>query len=211
MYHNLPLKFHRINNDELIVVHSNGALEVAHKDFAYFHDSQWTHYSGRGGYVHDWWYTADDNIENLKVQGAGRRWAYLPWTMDQEVSCRPRKLRLRMSTDPPETIRKARNGLYARITDSPVGSGAGQEHLTDAGGLAEMKNRQDYLKRKYDSDSDADADDEMEENDQRDESQIHTGGDRESESDGDVEGRLVPSAASKVFTNVNITILKRRW
>lgn len=210
MYHNLPRKFHRVNDDEIVVVHSNGALEVVHADFAYFHDSQWTHYSGRGGYIHDWWYTADDNIENLKVQGVGRRWAYLPWTMEQEVSCRPMRLRLRMSTEPPETIPKARNGLYAKSRDSPVDSGVGHEHVTDAGEVAEMKDHQEYLKRKYEFDSDSDANVEIEEDGQESESQNHTGGDHESESDVDDEGKLAPSAAFKVFANVNITTLKRR-
>jgi hypothetical protein len=210
MYHNLPRKFHQVNDDEIVVVHSNGALEIVHADFAYFHDSQWTHYSGKGGYFHDWWYTADDDIENLKVQGVGRRWAYLPWTMEQELSCRPMrlKLRLRMSTEPPNTIPKARNGLYAKSRDSPVGSGVSQEHVTDIGGVDEMKDHQEYLRREYESDSDAEAD--IKEDGQESESHNHTGGDHGSESDADDEGKLAPSAASKIFANVNSTTLKRR-
>ena len=208
MYRNLPRKFHRVNDDEIVVVHSNGALEIVHADFAYFHDSQWTHYSGRGGYVHDWWYTADEDIENLKVQGVGRRWAYLPWTMEQEVSCRPMRLRLRMSTEPPDTIPKARNGPYAKSSDSPVGINVGQEHVTDAGGVEETKDHQEYLKREYESDSDADA--EIEEDGQESESHNYAGGDQESESDVDNEVKLASSAAFKVFANVNITTLKKR-
>lgn len=98
MYRNLPRKFQGLNLDEAVIVQSNGALDVAQSELSYFHASQWTHYSGRGRYTDDYWYTADDDISNLKVQGAGRRWAYLPWTKEQEASCRPMKLRLRMSS-----------------------------------------------------------------------------------------------------------------
>jgi hypothetical protein len=113
MYNNLPRKFQSVNENEVIIVRSTGALEVVQTDVAYFHDSQWTHYDGRGGRIHDWWYTADDDIDKLKVQGIGRRWTYLPWTKEQEVSCRPMRLRLRMNTESPE-IDKNREELNTK-------------------------------------------------------------------------------------------------
>jgi hypothetical protein len=85
---NLPRKFEHIDDDEMLVVQSTGAITVEKMEMYYFHSSQFTHYSGHGGYVDDRWYDADPTAEP-KFQGKGRRWAYLPWTTEQEHSCRP--------------------------------------------------------------------------------------------------------------------------
>lgn len=65
---------------------SNGALTVERSAAYYVHPSQWTHYTGHGHY------RLDDvrkmNVMKTKFQGPGRRWSYLPWTEEQEQSCR---------------------------------------------------------------------------------------------------------------------------
>ncbi|KAH9868633.1 hypothetical protein J1614_007705 [Plenodomus biglobosus] len=89
----LPAKFHFVRHDaevreevEVVVVQSNGALTVERSATYYVHPSQWTHYTGNGGYQ------LDDirkmNVIETKFQGPGRRWSYLPWTEEQEQSCR---------------------------------------------------------------------------------------------------------------------------
>ncbi|KAF2709522.1 hypothetical protein K504DRAFT_476808 [Pleomassaria siparia CBS 279.74] len=95
-YHALPGKYQAVSDDEVIVVHSSGALEVVPSKELYFHESQWTHFNGRGEYVDDYWY--DCNPDVMKTQGIGRLWSHLPWTKAQEVSCRPLRLKLRLSS-----------------------------------------------------------------------------------------------------------------
>lgn len=75
-------------------MHSNGALQVTNLEPFYFHSSQWTHFNGFGQYVDDWWYDANPDAEP-KVQGMGRRWSYLPWTLEQEESCEAWKLKVK--------------------------------------------------------------------------------------------------------------------
>lgn len=75
-------------------MHSTGALEVTDREGLYFHASQWTHHSGTGEFVDDEKYDADPDA-GTKVQGKGRRWAYLPWTREQEESCRGFTVRMR--------------------------------------------------------------------------------------------------------------------
>ena len=104
-YHNLPWNFEAIDSDETIVVHSTGALKPTKLEDLYYHASQWTHYNGRGRYTDDFWYDADPaaffpdtgSDAEPKVQGRGRRWAYLPWTEEQEVSCRPIKIYINLT------------------------------------------------------------------------------------------------------------------
>ena len=98
----LPRKFHRINHDasipsqvEVIVVQSDGALTVEPRENFSMHTSQWTHFDGYGGYRLDDQQVVDDTV--LKEQGPGRRWSYLPWTREQEESCRPLRIDLRSS------------------------------------------------------------------------------------------------------------------
>ncbi|CAO2657304.1 Nn.00g034300.m01.CDS01 [Neocucurbitaria sp. VM-36] len=96
----LPKKFHSVNHNasipsevEVVVVHSDGALKVEPRENFFMHSSQWTHFDGYGGYRLDEPQVVDDTAP--KEQGPGRRWAYLPWTKEQEESCKPLKLDLR--------------------------------------------------------------------------------------------------------------------
>jgi len=52
----------------------------------FLHASQWTHYDGNGVYRDDEGYVLDDRAP--KQQASSRRWSYLPWTSEQEESCR---------------------------------------------------------------------------------------------------------------------------
>ncbi|KAF2867954.1 hypothetical protein BDV95DRAFT_501882 [Massariosphaeria phaeospora] len=96
-YRMLPLKFHSVNVelDEVVVVDSTGALLVEKLEMFYFHDSQWSHYDGVGRQTDDKWYNGDPDAPK-KYQGAGRRWSYIPWTTEQEASCMPRMIKLRL-------------------------------------------------------------------------------------------------------------------
>lgn len=72
----------------MVVVYSNGALVVEPRGSQSMHPSQWTHFDGRGRYRND-----DPRLPNealLKQQGPGRRWSYLPWTEEQEDTCKTR-------------------------------------------------------------------------------------------------------------------------
>ncbi|PSN63217.1 hypothetical protein BS50DRAFT_500528 [Corynespora cassiicola Philippines] len=93
----LPRKFHGVDpqaTGEVVVVHSNGALRVEDRWPYFMHRGQWSHFNGRGEYVEDAWYDADPAVP--KEQGPGRRWAHVPWTREQEESCEPRVVRLRI-------------------------------------------------------------------------------------------------------------------
>ncbi|KAH7126940.1 hypothetical protein B0J11DRAFT_432719 [Dendryphion nanum] len=95
-YHHLPKKFQSIGPRESIVIRSTGKIDVLNTtetEKLYFHASQWTHYSGTGRYQDDATYCADLDVAR-KSQGPGRRWAYLPWTKEQEESCAPFKIRI---------------------------------------------------------------------------------------------------------------------
>ncbi|KAF1913596.1 hypothetical protein BDU57DRAFT_404914, partial [Ampelomyces quisqualis] len=78
---------------QAVVVHSNGALEIESREDYFLHDSQWSHFDGKGGYRMDWPYVPDMNV--VKDQSRGRRWAHLPWTSEMEESCR-RVVRLKV-------------------------------------------------------------------------------------------------------------------
>ncbi|KAI8937691.1 hypothetical protein NX059_005392 [Plenodomus lindquistii] len=89
----LPPKFHFVNHDpvmveeaQIVVVHSNGALTIELRGPFFMHASQWTHFNGCGGYQLDALQSFDETAP--KQQGPGRRWSYLPWTEEQEKSCR---------------------------------------------------------------------------------------------------------------------------
>lgn len=72
----------------MVVVHSNGALVVEPRGPLSMHSSQWTHFDGHGRYRND-----DPRLSNEalpKQQGSGRRWSYLPWTEEQEDTCKAR-------------------------------------------------------------------------------------------------------------------------
>jgi hypothetical protein len=68
-------------------VHSNGEVKVEDFEPYYFHESQYTHFNGLGGYVDDRWYGANLDAP-VKCQGRNRRWSYVPWTAEQEASCK---------------------------------------------------------------------------------------------------------------------------
>ncbi|KAF2819977.1 hypothetical protein CC86DRAFT_398232 [Ophiobolus disseminans] len=88
----LPPKFHDLkltgSDDEVqaVVVHSDGALKVEPREEFFQHASQWTHYDGVGGYRDD--ANLVGSFDAQKDQSIGRRWSYLPWTKEQEESCR---------------------------------------------------------------------------------------------------------------------------
>ena len=67
-------------------MHSNGALRIEQRENFFQHASQWTHYDGYGGYRDDANVVGD--FAAPKDQARGRRWSYLPWTKEQEESCR---------------------------------------------------------------------------------------------------------------------------
>lgn len=46
------------------------------------HDSQWSHFDGTGGYTMDWPYVPD--VDVVKEQGMGRKWAWVEWTESME-------------------------------------------------------------------------------------------------------------------------------
>lgn len=88
----LPPKFHGLKLTEadqevqVVVVHSDGALKIGPREDFFQHASQWTHCDGLGGYQDNANVVGD--FTALKDQSIGRRWSYLPWTKEQEESCR---------------------------------------------------------------------------------------------------------------------------
>ncbi|RMZ72257.1 hypothetical protein GMOD_00007269 [Pyrenophora seminiperda CCB06] len=89
----LPRMFHSVKHDvespelvEAVIVHSNGALKVERREEMFLDESQWTHYDGNGESRDDEHYVPDDRAP--KQQGSSRRWSYLPWTSEQEESCK---------------------------------------------------------------------------------------------------------------------------
>ncbi|KAF2279536.1 uncharacterized protein EI97DRAFT_179060 [Westerdykella ornata] len=91
----LPKKFWCIDKGHVIAVHPSGALHVDHID-AFCHDRrQWTRLNGRGEYVADQRYGSHLPM-GPKLEGMARKWAWLPWTREQEVSCEPFKLRIKL-------------------------------------------------------------------------------------------------------------------
>ncbi|KAF2476182.1 uncharacterized protein BDR25DRAFT_309618 [Lindgomyces ingoldianus] len=91
-HENLPRKFEKIDDEQTIVVHSSGALEVAKTFPFHFRSSPCAHFNGKGDFINNWWY---EPVQNPKFQGKGRKWAYLPWTETMEETCRPFKIKLR--------------------------------------------------------------------------------------------------------------------
>jgi hypothetical protein len=95
----LPVKFHHVRHSaplderEVVVVHSSGELKVELRENFFFHDSQWTHFNGTGGYQADEEYVPD--FAATRDQSAGRRWSWVPWTREMENSCGVLKIRLR--------------------------------------------------------------------------------------------------------------------
>lgn len=119
----LPTKFHNIDDGQVIVVHSTGQLEVVDGEPFYFHASQWSHFDGNGRYEDDYGYGADPDAPT-KYQGKGRRWSYLPWTKEQESSCNPFTLKLRMNMKKPTEVDMERNREieHQEVTNDGVGS-----------------------------------------------------------------------------------------
>lgn len=70
---------------QVVIVHSNGALVIEPRFEYFLHPSQWTHFSGTGGYLSDARYVPDPEV--VKEQSMGRRWSWVPWTTEQEESC----------------------------------------------------------------------------------------------------------------------------
>ncbi|KAF2817232.1 uncharacterized protein BDZ99DRAFT_363759, partial [Mytilinidion resinicola] len=82
---NLPKKFQVLGKSEVLVVHSSGSLRVESKDYYYGYHRQMMRVDGTGERVVDENYDAS---QQLRFEGAGRRWCHLPWTPEQEESCR---------------------------------------------------------------------------------------------------------------------------
>ncbi|KAH8710091.1 hypothetical protein GQ44DRAFT_714614 [Phaeosphaeriaceae sp. PMI808] len=97
----LPCKFKDIRTTgpveavQVVVVHSDGALRVEQREQFFQHASQWTRYTGQGGYVRDGNYIPD--MTAPRDQAKGRRWSYVPWTKEQDESCKAGlKIKLRL-------------------------------------------------------------------------------------------------------------------
>ncbi|KAH7405811.1 hypothetical protein DE146DRAFT_608776 [Phaeosphaeria sp. MPI-PUGE-AT-0046c] len=84
-FHNVPHSAPEVEDMQVVVVHSNGALMIEPRFEYFLHTSQWTHFSGTGSYLSDARYVPD--MEVAKEQGMGRRWSWVPWTEEQEESC----------------------------------------------------------------------------------------------------------------------------
>lgn len=85
----------------------------------YHHSSQWTHFDGYGGYQDDYWYNADPDAPT-KYQSKGRRWSYLPWTREQESSCKTFKVKLKATMEEPQE-RKLGQSQDMKLTDGEGG------------------------------------------------------------------------------------------
>ncbi|CAN9294849.1 unnamed protein product [Alternaria alternata] len=89
----LPSKFRSINHDaefpedvQVVVVHSDVALIVERKDEMHKHHIKWTLSDGKTENGDDSGY--DVVSDSLKQQGPARRWTYVPWTSEQDESCK---------------------------------------------------------------------------------------------------------------------------
>jgi hypothetical protein len=99
-YPNLPSKFHNLRtsapaheDDQVVIVRSDGRLAIELRENYFQHSSQWTHFDGKGQYTDDRIYVPHMNAPKDQVRG--RRWSYLPWTRDMEESCK-QKLYIRL-------------------------------------------------------------------------------------------------------------------
>lgn len=106
----LPPKFHTVDhaatkpeNAEVVVVEANGGLKVEPRA-RFTQPSQFTRFDGYGRRRID----GPQSVHSImsKGQGPGRRWSYLPWTREQEQSCKqeeqqqPTKLYLKLRLNP---------------------------------------------------------------------------------------------------------------
>ncbi|KAF2738409.1 hypothetical protein EJ04DRAFT_549905 [Polyplosphaeria fusca] len=130
MHNNLPRTFQDIGDDNVIMIHSNGAIEISNWEQFFFHASQWTHMGGKGQYIHDEWYVPDFDKSKLKYQGAGRRWSYLPWTEEQDTSCRNLAIR-RIGKTNAETLEESQAVTNGGVTPADSGFGEGDIETTE--------------------------------------------------------------------------------
>jgi hypothetical protein len=70
----------------IVAVNSSGRLAIETRGDFFLYESQWTHYTGHGGYRADVRYEPDMSCP--KDQSRGRRWSWVPWTREMEESCR---------------------------------------------------------------------------------------------------------------------------
>jgi hypothetical protein len=91
---------------EAVVVHDNGAIKVERGEDVFELLGLRTYFDGTGVCREDAAFDVDGRV--LNQQGPGRRWSYLPWTGEQEESCKPPKLVLKLSL-------KAESGLGRRL------------------------------------------------------------------------------------------------
>ncbi|CAN9296261.1 unnamed protein product [Alternaria alternata] len=71
---------------QVVVVHSDGALTIERKDEMPKHHIKWTLSDGKTENGGDSGYDAVSN--SLNQQGPARRWTYVPWTSEQDESCK---------------------------------------------------------------------------------------------------------------------------
>ena len=67
-------------------MHSDGALTIERKDEMPKHHIKWTLSDGKTENGGDSGYDAVSN--SLNQQGPARRWTYVPWTSEQDESCK---------------------------------------------------------------------------------------------------------------------------
>ncbi|ORY11555.1 hypothetical protein BCR34DRAFT_624800 [Clohesyomyces aquaticus] len=89
---NLTRKYERLDDGQVIFIHSSGTLEVKDGDVMRLHPSSWSHFSGTGGYTDGLWLHPSGE---LKLEGKWRKWSYLPWTEETQETCKPSTIKLR--------------------------------------------------------------------------------------------------------------------
>lgn len=96
----LPKTFHGVNHAamipadaEVVVVQSNGALTVKKLEHVSMDPKFQMRFDGYGNHRPG---ERDHGTHSKRpsMQGKGRKWSYLPWTEEQEKSCRPIRLKL---------------------------------------------------------------------------------------------------------------------
>jgi hypothetical protein len=88
---------------EAVVVHDNGVIKVERGEDLFELLGQRTYFDGTGVCREDAVYDVDCRVP--KQQGPGRRWSYLPWMSEQEESCKPPKLIIKLRLKGEESAR----------------------------------------------------------------------------------------------------------
>lgn len=72
-------------------------MAIEHRYEYFLHESQWTHFSGTGGYVSNRNCVPDPD-KGMKELGMGKRWSWVPWTDEMEESCCRLLVKLKVRT-----------------------------------------------------------------------------------------------------------------